>query len=404
VRADLTRSIAGFALLVGAVGCSKGEGSPPSGDRPPAGAPVTGPGGRAGSPGGPAGGQTLTLAETDVSVARRTGLVDGIPLTGILRPIETVSVRARLDGDLEAIYVREGDYVRTGRLLARFESSQQESARQSAVADRAAAQSDLATAEWRYQQSQALFKEGAIPEGDLRTARSALESARARLAAANSSVRGASSNSRDTRVLAPTSGTIEKRIASAGEHISRGGELFTLVRNDVLELAAAMPERVANQVAIGLRVQFLANGAPFEGRVARLSPTVDPASRSITVYVQVPNARGLLKGGTFASGTLLARTIANALVIPTSAVRQTASGKQLAYKIVHGVLDTASVQLGVVDDRAAIAEVISGLTDGDSVVSGNVGSLGKGMKVQILSPNAGRGRAGRPAGAAPRQP
>jgi RND family efflux transporter MFP subunit len=404
VRADLTRSIAAFALFAGAIACSKGESRTAAGDRPPAGTPLTGPGGRAGGPGGAGGGQTLTLAEGDVSIARRAGLVDGIPLTGILRPIETVSVRARLDGDLEAIYVREGDFVRTGQLLARFEASQQESARQSALADRAAAQSDLATAEWRYQQSQELFKEGAIPEGDLRTARSALESARARLAAANSSVRGASSNSRDTRVLAPMSGTIEKRIAAAGEHISRGGELFTLVRNDVLELAAAMPERVANQVAIGQRVQFLANQERFEGRVARLSSTVDPSSRSITVYVQIPNTRGLLKGGTFASGTLLARTIANALVIPTSAVKQTASGKQLAYKIVKGVLDTASVQLGVVDDRAAVAEVLSGLTDGDSVVSGNVGSLGKGMKVQILSPNAGRGRAARPAAGGSRQP
>jgi membrane fusion protein (multidrug efflux system) len=401
VRADSKYSLAGFFLVTAAAfGCSKGESRTAAGDRPQAGAPLTGPGGRAG------GAQTLTLAESDVSIARRAGLVDGIPLTGILRPIETVSVRARLDGDLDAVYVREGDFVRTGRLLARFESSEQESAQQSAAADRASAQSDLATADWRFQQSQELYKAGAIAEGDLRTARSALESARARLAAANSRVRSASSSSRDTRVLAPMSGTIEKRIASAGEHISRGGELFTLVRNDVLELAAAVPERVANQVAIGQRVQFLANGAPFEGRVARLSPTVDPSSRSITVYVQIPNARGLLKGGTFASGTLLARTIANALVIPTSAVRQTASGKQLAYKIVGGVLDTASVQLGVVDDRAAVAEVISGLTDGDSVISGNVGSLGKGMKVQILSPNAGRARgaAGRPAGAGNRQP
>jgi len=325
---------------------------------------------------------------------RRAGLVDGIPLTGILRPIETVEVRARLDGDLEAVYVREGDFVRTGRLLARFESSEQESAHQSALADRASAKSDLATAEWRLQQSEELFKAGAIPEGDLRTARSAAVSARARLAAANSRVRSTASSSSDTRVLAPTSGTIEKRMAQPGEHISRGGELFTLVRNDILELAAAVPERQANQVAVGQRVQFLANGAPFEGRVARLSPTVDPSSRSITVYVQIPNARGLLKGGTFATGTLLARTIANALVIPTSALRQTASGSQLAYKIVRGVIDTASVQLGVVDDRAAIAEVISGLTDGDSVVSGNVGSLGKGMKVQILTANSGRGRGG----------
>ena len=93
--------------------------------RPPAGAPVAGPGGQAGAAGARGGAQTLTLAPTDVSIARPTTMVEGVPITGNLRPIETVSVRARLEGDLEGIYVREGDHVSAGQLLARFESVEQ---------------------------------------------------------------------------------------------------------------------------------------------------------------------------------------------------------------------------------------------------------------------------------------
>ena len=130
--------------------------------------------------------------------------------------------------------------------------------------------------------------------------------------------------------------------------------------------------------------------------MARLSPTVDPATRSITVYVQVPNSTGILKGGTFATGTVLTRTIANALVVPVSALHQSAKGTQLIYKIVKGGVDTATVAVGVVDDRAGIAEALSGVADGDSVVSGNVGSLGAGMKVQILGAGT-RGQGGRAA-------
>ena len=364
------------------------------------------PAGAAGAKGG-RGGQMLTLSESDVTVARRASMIDGVAITGTLRPIETVDVRARIEGVLQGVYVREGDFVRTGQLLARFESSGQESDLQSAAAERASAQGELATAEWRLTQSEQLFKQGAIAEEELRSSRAAVGASRARLAAANAKVRSSSLNTRDTRVLSPTSGTVEKRYVESGEHLATGGQLFTVVRNDMLELAAAVPEKQANSVARGQAVQFSANGQSFEGRVARVSPTVDPASRSVTVYVQVPNPTGALKGGTFATGTVLTRTISNALVVPVSALRQTPRGGQIIYKIVKGTVDTATVNVGVVNDRTGIAEALSGVADGDSIVSGNVGSLGKGMKIQIVGAG-GRGQETRPsapgAGAAPRSP
>lgn len=361
--------------------CSDAKSESAMGARPSAGSPVSGPGGS--SSGRPP--QTLTLAPTDVSIARPAGMVDGVPITGSLRPIETIAIRARLEGDLQGIYAREGDFVRAGQLLARFESAEQESGLQSANADRAAAQADLATAEWNLNQSEDLFKAGAIAEGELRNARNSVGTARARLAAANSRLRTSSSSTRDTRVLAPASGVIEKRMVQNGEHISRGAPMFSMVRNDVLELAAAVPERLANVVLPGQSVRFLANGRSFTGKVARVSPTVDPLSRSVTVYVQVPNADGALKGGTFATGSVIARTIANAIVVPASAVKQTADGRSLVYRIEQGSLDTASVEVGVKDEQAGLVQVVSGLSAGDSVVSGNVGSLGKGMQVQIVS-------------------
>jgi membrane fusion protein (multidrug efflux system) len=379
MRLSLPNSLAvGAAILAGA-SCSKpsAEAGPASGGQARAGGRTT---------------QTLTVAASDITIARRATLVDGVPITGTLRPIETVEIRARLDGDLQGVYVREGDFVRAGRLLARFESTEQESTAQSAAADRVAAQGELATAEWNLEQSQQLFQAGAIPETDLRAARNAVATARARLAATNSRLRTTSMSARDTRVVAPTSGVIEKRLVENGEHITRGGAMFTLVRNDILELAAAVPERRANAVRVGQSVEFQASGTNVVGRVARLSPTIDPTSRSITVYVQVPNANGAIKGGTFASGTVLSRTITNAMVIPQSALRQTATGNQLTYKIEKGSLDTATVEVGVVDDRLGIVEALSGVSDGDSLIAGNVGSLAAGMKVQIL--NAGKGPAG----------
>ncbi|MGK2963586.1 MAG: efflux RND transporter periplasmic adaptor subunit [Gemmatimonadaceae bacterium] len=318
-------------------------------------------------------------------MATASGIVDGIPITGNLRPIETVMVRARLEGDLQGVYVREGDQVRSGQLLARFEAVEQQSTLQSANADRTAAEGDLATAEWNLRQSEELFKAGAIAEGELRVARNAVATTRARLAAANARVRTSSTSARDTRVLSPTSGIVERRFVENGEHVANGAQMFSVVRNNVLELAAAVPERLASGVSAGQAVRFLANGRTFEGRVARVSPTVDAVSRSVTVYVQIPNGDGALKGGTFATGTLLARNIANAITVPLSAIRQTAGSGQIVYRIEDGTLDTANVSVGVRDERAGRAEIVSGIAAGDTVVSGNVGSLGRGMKVQIIS-------------------
>jgi RND family efflux transporter MFP subunit len=305
-------------------------------------------------------------------------------LTGDLRPIETIEVRARIEGDLTGVYVREGANVREGQLLAQFEAADQESARQSAIASRVAAQSALSTAEWQLEQSRELLKAGAVPEQDVRAAEQAVASARAQLAAAEAQVRATSSEARDTRVVAPTTGVLERRFVESGEHVARGAQLFTVVRTDVLELAATVPARFASQVRTGQVTRFSADGRSIEGRVVRVSPTIDPATRSIMVYVQVPNPGGALKGGTFVSGRIVGRSIPEALVIPVAGVRQHEGGTPYVYTIDGETIAQKEVQVGVVDEGAGIAEILSGLEEGERVIVGNVGTLGRGMRVRVV--------------------
>ena len=356
-----------------------------------------GPGpGSAGAPAG-AGGRVapvITLAATDVATVRRASMEEGIAVTGDLRPIETVEVRARLEGDLVGVYVREGERVSEGQVLARFEASEQESARTSADADRVAAQSELATAQWNLEQSTELLKAGAISELDHKTAQQAVVASKARLAAAEARVRATSSTVSDTRVLAPTSGVIDRRLVENGMHLARGAPLFLLVRSNVLELAAAVPARQANSVRVGQTVHFTADARAFDGKVARVSPTIDPATRSVTVYVQIPNPNGALKGGSFASGRVVSRVVASTIVVPSSALHQSSDQpRPFVYRVAGKTIDVAMVTVGVVDERAGTAEILDGLSDGDRVVVGNVGVLGRGMQVIILGGEE-RGRAG----------
>ena len=108
----------------------------------------------------------ITLAESDIAAVRRGAIEESTPITGDLRPIETVEVRARIEGDIVSVLAREGQRVSEGQLLARFESSEQESAQRSAEARVASARAELSTAEWNLQQSEELFKAGAVAERD----------------------------------------------------------------------------------------------------------------------------------------------------------------------------------------------------------------------------------------------
>lgn len=288
------------ALLAG---CDKSDAAPATGGPPAA----------ASSAARGAGSVVLSGADLYTVVAGR--IEEGVAISGGLRPIETLVIRARLEGDVVEVLVREGDVVAAGTLLARFESTEQEAALRSAEADKVAAEMDARTATWNFEQSRELFQAGAIPERDFRAAEQLAVSAAARLAASEARLRASALVERDTRIVAPVAGTIERRGIERGVRALRGAELFTLVRTDILELTAAVPARLAAGVKPGLAVRFTADGRAIEGRVARVSPTIDPASQSVTVYVQVPNAGAGLKGNSFATGQIVERALDDQLLI-----------------------------------------------------------------------------------------
>jgi membrane fusion protein (multidrug efflux system) len=333
---------------------------------------------------------SITLAATDVATIAPSTIESGAALTGDLRPIETIDVRARIEGDLTNVYVREGHQVVAGQLLARFEADEQESSQKSAEADLAAARTDLANAQWTFEQDASLFKAGAIAERDYKIAEQAVPTSRARLAAAEARIRATGNQARDTRVVAPVTGIIDKRMVEGSAHVAKGAPLFTIVRNGTLELAAAVPARQAGEVRVGQTVHFVADAKRFDGRVARMSPTVDPSTRAITVYVEIPNPGGTLRGGTFATGRVVSRTLTNVLTVPTAALKQSQEdGKPFVYRLDGKTINVALVQLGAVDERQGIAQVTAGLQAGDRVIIGNVGTLGRGMQATVAGEEKG---------------
>src|SRR4051812_2697199 len=217
-----TRALVLLGAFVAMTACSKNaDGSaadPGKGNVAQSGAPGAASG--AGAAGG-RGSQSMSLASTDVATIAPTSIEAGTALTGDLRPIETIDVRSRLEGELQTVLVREGQQGNAGQLLAQFEATEQESTRKSAGADRAPARADLSNAEWTYEQDASLFKAGAIAQRDFKNAEQAVATARARLAAAEARLSASSNQARDTRVIAPSAGVVDKKTVESGEHVAK---------------------------------------------------------------------------------------------------------------------------------------------------------------------------------------
>ncbi|MEP7344454.1 MAG: efflux RND transporter periplasmic adaptor subunit [Gemmatimonadaceae bacterium] len=353
---------------------------------------------KGGAPGAPAAidrrNLPVVLGEADVIPVTKGLIESSLAIQGNLAPIEEIIVRARLEGNLVSVIAREGTRVRTGQLLAKFDDATVQGDHESAVADVESAKSELTNAQWTADQSADLFKAGAIPEQDLRSTQSALVAAKARMTAAQSRLKGMSQSLADTRVVAPTSGTVSQRSVDPGEHVARGATLFTVVRSNVLELKASVPARNANDVAANQIVRFVSDGRQFIGKVARVSPAINPASRALTFYVEVPNGDGTIKANAFATGRVIGKTIPNATLLISSAVRQLPGDpRPYVYTIANGAVERRGISIGIVDELAGVSQIVEGLTPGDQVVGGNITAVGNGTKVTIVASD--RGHAGR---------
>jgi multidrug efflux system membrane fusion protein len=111
--------------------------------------------------------------------------------------------------------------------------------------------------------------------------------------------------------------------------------------------------------------------------------------------VQVPNADGALRAGTFASGRIVGSVVNEALAVPLAALREgRAGGRPFVYRVADGKISVTEVTPGLADNGRGVVQIVEGLSDADRVVVGNVGLLGDGMKVRMAGEGGGGRRGG----------
>jgi len=201
------------------------------------------------------------------------------------------------------------------------------------------------------------------------------------LLAARARVALARKASTDTVVRAPFDGVVGQRLVSVGDYVTKGMKVAIVVRINPLRMQLTIPEQFMSAVGVGQPVNFEVDayaGRTFEGRVKFVSPALQADQRALTIEAIVPNPKGELKPGLFATARIEQPARTPGILVPAGAVQITA-GTSRVYVVAGDHVEERIVTTGITVDESI--EITRGLKAGERVATTNVAKLVDGTKV-----------------------
>lgn len=328
---------------------------------------------------------SVKLSAENVATAAMTELSSGPTISGQLAPAREATVRAQIGGSIVTLTVDKGQPVRAGQVIAKINARDLNDAMNSAQAAVKSADNALRVAESEQARTASLVKGGALAARDLEQANNMVTSAEAQVAAAKARQRSVQQQLDDTNVKAPFAGVISDRPAHQGDVVSPGTAIATIIDPSSMRLEALVRADEIGQVRPGATVPFRVRGYPdqaFSGRVDRLSPTADPVTRQVTIFVSIPNTGGKLIAGLFAEGHVNVES-RRAIVVPAAALDETGPTPTVT-RISHDKAERVNVQIGLRQSDTEMVEITQGIAAGDVVILGSSKSVTPGTAVSVV--------------------
>ncbi len=364
-RAAASASAMAAVVLVGALGACGGKDAEATVDTP----------------------VTQQIGAENVVVAASDSIVGGPLLTGALVPSREARIRSEVSGRVISTAVEAGQRVSAGTVLARVDDAALRDEVLSARSGLLTAELTSTQADRELERARTLATAGAIATRDVETAeraalqsRAALDDAKARLATREKALA-------NTVLRAPFAGVVSERSANAGDVVSPGTAMFTVVDPSSLRLEGSVPAEAAGRVSVGARVDFAVNGYPdraFIGRVSQVNPVADAVTRQVRIIATLPNLSGALVGGLFAEGRVATESH-EGVVVPEGAVDQRGVSPY-AVRLRNGVVERVDVTVGVRDAARERLELLTGVGVGDTLLLGAARAISVGTSVRVSEP------------------
>ncbi len=374
-----------------------------------------------------------------VAVEKKT-IQHTITAEAILFPLQQAAITPKISAPVKTFYVKRGTRVHKGQLLAVLENrdlsaaaqenkgsySQAEAAFETAtVSDLpqevqkaqldAQAAHELFTAQQKiYDSRQELFQQGAMPRKeldqagvDLTNARNQyeiaqkhldalmavgktqqLKAAAGQLESAKGKYLGAAAQLSYSEIRSPIDGVVADRSLYPGEMAAAGTPLLTLMDTSQVTARAHIPQPEAALLKAGDTASITVPGEenPVEAKITVISPALDPNSTTVEVWVQAKNPEGRLKPGTSVHVSMVAQTIADALVIPAAGLLTGQDGSTSVMQInADSHARQKKIKVGIRQGNEV--QVTEGLQAGDQVVAAGAYGLPDNSRIKAESPN-----------------
>jgi HlyD family secretion protein len=341
-----------------------------------------------------------------VDGAEKAPIQRKIVTDAVLYPRDQAAIVPKVASSVKKWYVDKGSYVKSGQLLGELENQDLTGAAmksqggltqaqvtydmqvQKSAQDLKFAKLTMDSAQKLYDSRVALFKEGAVSAKDLDDATSGLSQAKnayelsqkqydlkvaeGQLSAAKGDTEAANAAVAYSKITSPISGIVTDRPYYPGETPAAGTAVITVMDLSQIVARAHVAQTEAMSLKMGDPATISIPGQPIsvKGKVTLVSPSVDPNSTTVEVWVQAPNPKGALRPGTSVRVSMVAQTVKDAVVIPQAALLTSPDGiNQVIVLDSDNAPSKKKVKIGIKDDEAKTVQVTDGLSGGERVVT-----------------------------------
>jgi len=243
------------------------------------------------------------------TVASEETWEQSLQAVGTLTAVQGIIVETELDGKVVEIAFESGAQVGAGDLLLRQDTSAEE-------AQLADAQASAALTRINYDRASELREQGVNSQSEFDTARAALSSAEARVAAIKATIE-------KKTLRAPFAGRLGIRAVNFGQFLRGGQPVVPLFSFDPIYVDFSLPQQHLTAITVGQVVKITVDafeGESFEGRLTAINPQVDTATRNVQVQATLANADGRLRPGMFAKAQVMSPEVQRYVTLPATAI------------------------------------------------------------------------------------
>jgi HlyD family secretion protein len=259
-------------------------------------------------------------------------------------------------------------------------------------------EADLKLAETNAERSRNLFARQLLPKQTLddtearyQAAVAQLDLARAQNTQSTARLDELKINLQNTIIVSPVDGFIARRAVDPGAFVGQNAPVVDVVDIGSVRLVANIVEKDLTSMQTGDETRVEVDAFPdeiFMGRVARVAPVLDPATRTASIEIEIPNPGFRLKPGMYARVTVTTDERKEALVVPTNAVVDTGGRRGVFLAAENSTVSFRPVTVGIEEDTQT--EILDGLSEGDRVVTTGAAGLRDGERVVLAGQDGGR--------------